>query len=89
MDRGEQRKLWKTENKRQYILSRQNVEILFEMLEAYLDKNGCDHTLRYTKEWLSQHVEEQDYQTVLSEIMDMGGFCDCEVLMNCYEDDYN
>ena len=26
------------------------------------------------------------YEAAIEEIQSMGGFCDCEVLLNCYED---
>ena len=26
------------------------------------------------------------HEAILSELEDMGGYCDCEVVMNCYED---
>ena len=32
----------------------------------------------YTGDWIIGGAEE--------EIQSMGGFCDCEVLLNCYED---
>ncbi len=30
-------------------------------------------------------MPEEKRAAVLAEIREMGGYCDCEVLMNCYE----
>ena len=41
----------------------------------------CDHTLRYTADWMKEH-QIQDIQANIRKIMDLGGYCDCEVLFN-------
>lgn len=70
----------------EYILTLEQVEDLFEYVESCLDDAGCDHTRRYTEQWVAMHIPEEQQEAVLAEIEDMGGFCDCEVLMNCYEE---
>lgn len=70
----------------EYILTLEQVEDLFEYVESCLDDAGCDHTRRHTEQWVAVHIPEEQQEAVLAEIEDMGGFCDCEVLMNCYED---
>jgi hypothetical protein len=69
-----------------YILSEENVQKLFAYLEEQLDACGCDHTLRSTEQWLKDNISAELHENVIAEINDMGGYCDCEVLLNCYED---
>lgn len=40
----------------EYLLSLEQVESLFEYVEAQLDETGCDHTRRHTKQWLAAHI---------------------------------
>lgn len=69
-----------------YILSLEQVASLFEYLEEQLDGSGCDHSRRHTQKWLDMNVPNDDHEKVLAELEDLGGYCDCEVLMNCYEE---
>lgn len=32
------------------------------------------------------NIPQEQHEAVLAEIEEMGGYCDCEVLMNCYEE---
>ena len=38
------------------------------------------------QEWLDAHVDFMKHDAILNELEDMGGYCDCEVVANCYED---
>lgn len=69
-----------------YILSLEQVASLFEYVESKLEDTGCDHSRRYTQHWLSMNIPQEQHEAVLAEIEEMGGYCDCEVLMNCYEE---
>lgn len=69
----------------EYILTYDQAESLFDFLEEKLDESGCDHTLRFTKEWISKN-KIKNTKDVLNELNEMGGYCDCEVILNCYED---
>jgi hypothetical protein len=69
-----------------YILSLEQVASLFEYVESQLEDTGCDHSCRYTQQWLSMNIPQEQHEAVLAEIEEMGGYCDCEVLMNCYEE---
>lgn len=69
-----------------YLLRLEQVESLFDYVGEQLDLHGCDHSNRFTMKWLEDHIPALDRKKVLAEIQDMGGFCDCEVMMNCYED---
>ena len=66
------------------LLNHAMVEDLFSYLEIKLAA-GCDGTNRFTAQWVREHMPDQ-YDAVLAELLDMGGFCDCEVLLNCYPD---
>lgn len=88
LSKEEKKKLqqkYKESQKKTYILSYGQVEDLFSYVEEKLDADGCDHTLKHTRQWLSDNkVQPQD--SIIEELQDMGGYCDCEVLSNCYED---
>ena len=74
------------QQKTQHILTATQADALFEYLDIRLQDQGCDHTHRFTLEWLGQHFCPEQQEAILTEIEDMGGYCDCEVLQNCYED---
>ena len=38
------------------------------------------------EEWLKDNISQESIGNVIAEITDMGGYCDCEVLLNCHED---
>ena len=80
------KKAWKTAQRKEYILTEENVQELFEYLEEQLDNFCCDHTLHYTEQWLKDHISQELIESAIAEITDMGGYCDCEVLLNCYKD---
>ena len=69
-----------------YILTLEQVASLFEYVESKLEDTGCDHSRRYTQHRLSMNIPQEQHEAVLAEIEEMGGYCDCEVLMNCYEE---
>jgi hypothetical protein len=50
-------------------------------LEARLLENRCDHTLRFTQEWLQTHNREKT-KGAIEALRNHGGYCDCEVLNN-------
>lgn len=80
------KKAWKAEQSKDYILTEENVRKLFECLEEQLHISCCNHTLRHTEQWLKENISQEMIEGVITEITDMGGYCDCEVLLNCYED---
>lgn len=77
---------WEADQSNGYILTEENVQELFEYLEEQLDDFCCNHTLHHTEQWLKDNISKEKIQSVIAEIIDMGGYCDCEVLLNCYED---
>lgn len=77
---------WKTSQKKEYLLSKDEVEKLFIYLESQLEQNPCQHTRMHTKQWLKNNQPQDKIEDILNEMEEMGGYCDCEVLLNCYED---
>lgn len=57
-------------------------------LGSYLTKqlatDGCDHTPKHTKEWLTKFSPGKQ-ETKLKALRHWGGYCDCEVLSNAVQ----
>ena len=49
------------------------------------EKKALMHTLFYTEQWLKDNLSKEKVKSVIAEMKEMGGYCDCEVLLNCYE----
>ena len=82
----EEKKKWKDIQNTEYILSKIEVKKLFSYLEKQLEDTSCNHTLYYTEQWFKDNLPQEEIKNVMDEIKQMGGYCDCEVLMNCYEE---
>ena len=79
-------KAYKEKQNKKYLLKKREVKSLFGYIRKNLEKTGCDHTLRYTAAWLTKKYEDESIcQQALAEIREDGGYCDCEVILNCYE----
>ncbi len=64
-------------------ISHKDLSELFSFLDESLDKAPCQHTLRYTLDFLAERrLFENEIVRWLGEY---GGFCDCEVLANVAE----
>lgn len=50
------------------------------LLQA-LTGEGCDHSVKFTRQWLAQHSPGQQEEK-LAAFGDWGGYCDCEVEAN-------
>ena len=57
---------------------------LFDDLDDYLEKCGCNHTNERTKEILKS-MDVKNIEEVLLWLREYGGYCDCEVLWNVEE----
>ena len=66
-------------------LEEEDLHELLEWLDIHIQEQGCGHTHRLTRLWLSQH-EKPETQCV-GALMALGGFCDCEVAMNVEPDE--
>jgi len=82
-DRNRKR-AWKDEQRASaraaFPLSREMLEQFFDAVDSALEQSGCDHTLRFTEQWLSDNVP--DREPMITWLKNHGGFCDCEVLAN-------
>lgn len=56
------------------------LQAMFEAVEARVDHEGCDHSLRFTQAWLAD--QRQAAPAVIAWLNEHGGFCDCEVVAN-------
>ena len=64
-------------------MSNDDLQALFDMLDARLPIDGCDHTRRLT---IAFRKNRSLPETRVLEWLDTtGGFCDCEVLANSEE----
>ena len=61
-------------------LTNGQMRALFDMLDAELPRNACDHTLRLTRAWLESKGLQGD--PVVAWLRVNGGHCDCEALAN-------
>lgn len=60
-------------------LGARELDALREWLEPLLEQEECDHSQRWTEQWL----RENDHPTrILQAMQSRGGHCDCEVLSN-------
>lgn len=80
------RKSYTANQEKKKVLTKKEASRLFDFLDEKLEQEGCDNTLKYTMEWLNSNIDKEKIPSVLEEIEEMGGFCDCEVIYNCYED---
>jgi hypothetical protein len=56
------------------------LESLFNAVDQRVEEEGCDHSLRFTTEWLV--ANEQPIKEVVAWLSEHGGYCDCEVVAN-------
>jgi len=61
-------------------LPNSQMKALFDMLDGELPRQGCNHTLRLVRTWLSD--QGLAVEPVEAWLHDNGGHCDCEVLAN-------
>jgi hypothetical protein len=65
-------------------ISREIFQSLFDFLDDEFEKNGCDDSLKMTKQFLeTNHIT--NIEEVKNWLKENGGFCDCEVLYNVEE----
>lgn len=62
-------------------LTPQQLENLGRYLRTSLAANGCEHTLRFTTEWLRANGLGTS-KGIIAAVRNQGGYCDCEVLNN-------
>jgi len=60
---------------------------LFDHLDDILQREDCDHTLRYSEAFLLGRPVDVEHTTAW--LCRMGAHCDCEVLLNVARDVYS
>ena len=86
-DRSKMMKMeYTSQQKKEHILTADQAASLFLYIELKLAYHACKHNHRFTQEWLDKHIDFMQHDAILNELEDMGGYCDCEVVANCYED---
>ena len=58
------------------------LQSMFSAVEALVESHGCDHSHRFTRQWLSE--SQQPAEQIIEWLETHGGFCDCEVSANAY-----
>jgi hypothetical protein len=59
------------------------LQTLFDYLENKLTEEGCDHSLRFTKQFAESN--QLPYESLKAWLASLGGYCDCEALANVEE----
>lgn len=70
----------------EHLLTPDQAAALLQYVEIRILDSGCNHTHRYTQAWLDENIDFMKHEEVLCELENMGGYCDCEVVKNCFED---
>jgi len=65
-------------------LTRDQIERLRDYVNALVQRDGCDHTRRFSRQWAE--AESVDWDELLDILEEKGGYCDCEVVLNLLED---
>lgn len=55
--------------------------LLFDYLGDAIERNGCNNTLKYTLTFLNNN--NLSVEQSVKWFNEHGGYCDCEVLLNC------
>ena len=59
------------------------MKAMFDMLDAELPREGCNHSRRLTRAWLASRGH--DVERVFEWLDTQGGFCDCAIFANVEE----
>ena len=70
----------RSEARKHMILDQAALTDLVEHVDAEVEAQGCDHSLRATLAWASQHKCDPD--ALAASLAHFGGYCDCEVAAN-------
>lgn len=65
------------------ILTDEEAMDLFFCVSGKLNRSECDNTLKYTMQWLADK-KVPDPDGIIAALQELGGYCDCELLYNCY-----
>ncbi len=57
---------------------KENIEELFDYLETRLEKEPCNHSLRFAMQFIMEN--HLNFPKITGWLNDNGGYCDCKVL---------
>lgn len=66
-------------------LTNEQLEALLDAIDAAVTTSGCDHSDRHARAWLEEHALPTE--VVLGALREMGGYCDCEIVLNVEPED--
>jgi hypothetical protein len=66
-------------------LDYEKLTALVEFVDARVMAEGCDHTTRHGEQWAREN--EINWDGISEGLEEFGGFCDCEIVMNCDPDE--
>jgi len=66
-------------------MNREQLTALVEFVDGLVVSEGCDHTLRHARSWVRDH--DLVWTPIARGLTELGGYCDCEVVMNCDPED--
>ncbi|RRQ22223.1 DUF2695 domain-containing protein [Thiohalobacter thiocyanaticus] len=80
----ERKRQWKAQQREvaraSFPMSDALMEAFFDSVESSVSDSGCDHTLRFTGQWIT--ANQQPKEPLIHWLEENGGFCDCEVVAN-------
>lgn len=83
----DRKKAWKEQERQKaqvvFPLSNELLKSLFAFVDTHVDKEGCDHTHRFTEKWVSENTQQRT--PIIEWLEEHGGFCDCEVVANAQD----
>lgn len=64
------------------ILTKTQLNDLFDYLDEKDAVLMCDNTLKLTKQWIQENGLSDKEDDIVKYLENRGGFCDCEVIFN-------
>lgn len=61
-------------------MPKEKLSAFFDYLDQQLTEDGCDHNLRFTKQFADD--QSLPFDPIKQWLADYGGYCDCEALAN-------
>ena len=83
----ERKRAWKVQqrdlSRAAFPLSNELLGGLFASVADQVELHGCDHSLRFTEEWIARNTQSRD--PLIAWLEENGGYCDCEVVANALD----
>lgn len=80
----EHKRQWKAQQREaaraSFPMSDALMEAFFESVESSVSESGCDHSLRFSDEWI--RANQQPKEPLIHWLEEHGGYCDCEAVAN-------